>query len=106
LTPDPTGVATAILNHSPITGWRSLAERNLIIYIGAADVVLKAMKELHEKVLDHELETIGTEKKVQHDRVFDFSIVNSLAANRYGREVVHISSLVRDIAMSSRTTVI
>ena len=45
-------------------------------------MVLKAMKELHEKVLALELETIGAEKKVQHDRVFNFSIMKSLSANK------------------------
>ena len=53
----------------------------LIIYSGAAGVVLKAMRDFHEKVLDFELKTIGTEKKVQGDKFFDFSIMKLLAAN-------------------------
>ncbi len=34
-----------------------------------------------EKVLDFELKAIGTEKKVHRDKVFDFSVMKSLAAN-------------------------
>ena len=37
-------------------------------------------EDYQEKVLDYELKTIGTEKKVQRERFFDFSIIKSLGA--------------------------
>lgn len=52
-------------------------KKTLIIYIGAAGVVLKAIKDFHEKVSDFELKTIGTEKKVRRDKFFDFSIMKT-----------------------------
>lgn len=38
-------------------------------------------EDFQEKVLDFELKAIGTDKKVRRDKVFDFSIMKSLAAN-------------------------
>jgi NitT/TauT family transport system substrate-binding protein len=37
--------------------------------------------EFQEKVLDFELKAIGTDKKVQREKVFDFSVMKSLATN-------------------------
>ena len=38
-------------------------------------------EDFQEKVLDFELKAIGTDKKVRRDKVFDFSVMKSLAAN-------------------------
>ncbi len=38
-------------------------------------------EDFQEKVLDFELKTIGSDKKVRRERVFDFSIMKSLAAS-------------------------
>lgn len=38
-------------------------------------------EDFQEKVLEFELKTIGTDKKVRRDKVFDFSVMKSLAAN-------------------------
>jgi hypothetical protein len=36
-------------------------------------------EDFQEKVLDFELKTIGTDKKISRDRVFDFSIIKTFA---------------------------
>ena len=38
-------------------------------------------EDFQEKVLEFELKAIGTDKKVRRDRVFDFSVMKSLASN-------------------------
>ena len=60
---------------------RELAER---IYDGNVSAFVSnglISQDYQEKVLDFELKTIGTEKKVQRDSFFDFSIMKSLATN-------------------------
>jgi NitT/TauT family transport system substrate-binding protein len=57
---------------------RELAER---IYDGNVSAFVSnglISEDYQEKVLDFELKTIGTEKKVQRERFFDFSIIKSL----------------------------
>lgn len=39
-------------------------------------------EDFQEKVLDFELKAIGTDKKIARDKLFDFSIMKSLGANR------------------------
>jgi ABC-type nitrate/sulfonate/bicarbonate transport system substrate-binding protein len=38
-------------------------------------------EDFQDKVLDFQLKAIGTDKRIPRDKVFDFSIVKSLAAN-------------------------
>jgi NitT/TauT family transport system substrate-binding protein len=60
---------------------RELAERiydaNLPAFVSDGMI----SEEYQQKVLEFELKTIGTDKKVQRDRFFDFSIMKSLAAS-------------------------
>jgi NitT/TauT family transport system substrate-binding protein len=61
---------------------RELAER---IYEGNVSAFVPnglISEDYREKVLDFELKTIGTEKRVQRDKFFDFSIMKSLAFNK------------------------
>jgi NitT/TauT family transport system substrate-binding protein len=61
---------------------RDLAERTYEGNVSAFVANGLISEDYQEKVLDFELKTIGTEKKVQRERFFDFSIMKSLAANK------------------------